>query len=337
MESRDIAKMHKVLQIGLGKIGHGYDYDLDESYILSHCQAFMLHKNFDLIAAVDPDDASRTKFEGKFIIKAYSTIQQALGVSDPDVVVIAVPTKYHLKTLQEVLKFCHPKVILCEKPLAHSLDDAQKMMSLCQSSGVKLVVNYMRQFQPSTGEVQRRIASGEIKAPIRGTVFYSKGLLHNGSHFINLLSYWLGNIVGFEEITVNKVLSHNDADIDVTINFENGRVSFISLDENNYSHYSMKLYAQNGCLNYEDGGKKIIWQKAQESETIKGYTYLENEGKELDADMNRSQWYVADEIKKMLISDNSQKVVNNAEKSLITLRAIREILKSVNLEEAEIT
>jgi predicted dehydrogenase len=331
------SKKYKVLNIGLGKIGLDYDYGLDSQYIMTHSRAFTFHKDFDLIAAVDIDSESRKNFETKFKKKAYSTIQQALRDNVPDIVVIAVPTQYHLTALQEVLNLCHPSLVLCEKPLAYSLDDAKKMMNLCQSSGVKLVINYMRQFQPSTGEVQRRIASGEIQAPIRGTVFYTKGFLHNGSHFINLLSSWLGDIVGFEGVSVNKRLAHNDADIDVTINFEKGKVIFISLDESNYSHYSMVLHAQNGCLRYDDGGNKVSWYSAQKSETIKGYTYLENEGKELDADMNRSQWYVADEIKKMLASGGSQKNLSNVEKSLATLRTIREILTPANLEEAEIT
>lgn len=46
-----------VLIIGLGQIGMGYDLHLDPTlHIYSHARAFSLHSDFDLLAAVEPDE-----------------------------------------------------------------------------------------------------------------------------------------------------------------------------------------------------------------------------------------------------------------------------------------
>ena len=51
-----------VLIIGLGQIGMGYDFDLDQDkYVYSHAAAFSQHKDFNIVGGVDID----SKF-GKF-------------------------------------------------------------------------------------------------------------------------------------------------------------------------------------------------------------------------------------------------------------------------------
>ena len=95
----------------------------------------------------------------------------------------------HSLTLKEVLAHSTPKLILCEKPLAYDLDEAGEMVEACESAGVKLFVNYMRRADPGAIEIKARIESGQIATPIKGVAWYSKGFLHNGSHFFNLLEF----------------------------------------------------------------------------------------------------------------------------------------------------
>ena len=50
------------LLIGLGQIGMGYDLLLDDQFILTHAKAISLHKDFNLVAAVDTSNELRKKF-----------------------------------------------------------------------------------------------------------------------------------------------------------------------------------------------------------------------------------------------------------------------------------
>ena len=41
-----------------------------------------------------------------------------------------------------------------------------------------------------------------MRPPIKGVCWYSKGLLNNGSHFINLLEFWLGDYVSNKRLNI---------------------------------------------------------------------------------------------------------------------------------------
>ena len=51
-------------------------------------------------------------------------------------------------------------------------------------------------------------------------VWYSKGLAHNGSHFINLLTYWLGPIKESCGISKGPLLDNQNIEPDFSLTFE---------------------------------------------------------------------------------------------------------------------
>jgi predicted dehydrogenase len=157
---------------------------------------------------VDPSVSQRDIFESLYNLPAYPDIESALKVDIASLVIIASPTVTHCETINEVFQHFQPKAILCEKPLAYDLTEARKMVEVCQAAGVNLFVNYMRRADPGVIEVKNRIHSSYIAEPIKGFVWYSKGLLHNGSHFLNLLVSFVSFFNSFFEnngfISINK-------------------------------------------------------------------------------------------------------------------------------------
>ncbi len=286
----------KVLIIGLGQIGMGYDLTLDAGHIYSHARAFTMHPDFELIGGVDPDAERCATFERVYTCPAYADIDAALAAHSPDVVAIAVATAYHQAVLMEVLEHARPQAVLCEKPLAYDLDGAQAMVDACASKGVELFVNYIRRSDPGAIEVGRRIAAGAIKAPLKGVVWYSKGLRHNGSHFMNLLEYWLGAVLRTAVIQTGRALPDGDAEPDLDITFERGRAVFLAAREEDFSHYTVELIAANGRLRYESGGGRIEWQPVAEDGRLDGYKRLAELPEEIPSGMDRYQWHVADQL-----------------------------------------
>jgi predicted dehydrogenase len=264
--------------------------------VYSHARAFSLHPAFELCGGVDPSPAQRAIFESHYSQSAYLDIQSALEVEKPSIVVIALPTMLHGEAINTVLSHSTPKVILCEKPLSYDLIEARRMVETCERAGVKLFVNYIRRADPGAIEVKELIASGKIAGPIKGVAWYSKGFLHNGSHFFNLLEFWLGAFVRAKILDAGRVLGERDSEPDVQVEFERGKVVFLAAREEAYSHYTIELVSQTGRLRYEKGGELIAWQSTQSDEKISSYNVLRDVPDIIPNDMNRYAWNVADHL-----------------------------------------
>jgi predicted dehydrogenase len=286
----------KVLVVGLGQIGMGYDLLLEADFIYSHARAFATHPDFELVGGVDSDADRRAVFEQTYACPAYADIGAALVAHAVDVATIAVPTSYHHAVLMEILEHARPQAILCEKPLADDSGIAQAMVDACESKGVALYANYIRRSDPGAIEVGRRIACGLIEGPLKGVVWYSKGLRHNGSHFLNLLEYWLGPVRERAVIQSGRLLQDGDAEPDLDITFERGRAVFLAARDEDFSHYTVELVAANGRLRYERGGARIEWQSIAKDERLDGYIRLSEPPEVIPSDMGRYQWNVADQL-----------------------------------------
>ena len=315
----------KCLVIGLGQIGMGYDLALDPAKIVyTHARAFSVHPLFELVGAVDPAKKQCDLFKQHYAQPAYPTIASALQAQTADVVVIASPTAQHSLTLKEVLAHSNPKLILCEKPLAYDLDEAREMVEACDSAGVKLFVNYLRRADPGAIEIKARIESGQIAAPIKGVAWYSKGFLHNGSHFFNLLEFWLGSFIKAKILDPGRLWDNQDPEPDVQVEFERGRVVFIAAWEEAFSHYTIELLSPSGRLRYEQGGESIAWQSTHADPNIAGYEILQNEPEMVINDMNHYQWNVVDQLADALA--NKPLTLSTGKQSLATLEAMHQII-----------
>jgi predicted dehydrogenase len=283
--------------VGLGKIGMGYDLNLPiESFVYSHARALSVHPGFELSCAVDPDLSRRQIFEKIYCVPAYQTIEEALSNHSIDLGVIATPTEVHSYGINKLLSLKTPKAILCEKPLSSKVSDSREMISACGEKHVQLYVNYMRRSEPGAIEVKRRIDGGQIAGPIKGVVWYSKGFLHNGSHFVNLLEYWLGDLIRFDVINPGMSLNDYDATPDVHIVFEKGSIFFIGNGETTFNHHSVELIGANGRLRYKDGGRLIEWRGVTLDTEAQLEQKLSNRTEVIESDLSRYQFHVLDNL-----------------------------------------
>ncbi len=283
--------------MGLGQIAMGYDLNLDPArYVYSHARAFSLHPDFHLLAAVDPDPIKRQTYVESFQCPAYADIETALGLHQPGLVVIATPTPLHKDTLEKVLGRSSPKIILCEKPLSYDSIQAKWMVNACLEVGVELYVNYIRRSDPAVEEVKVRIDTGRIEVPIKCVVWYTKGLLHNGAHFFNLLAYWLGDMCDSTIVSRGSCWGGGDPEPDFHVTFAKGEAVFLSGWETAFSHYGIELLSPSGRLRYENGGALVHWQAARADDHLIGYRELSSQVESIANGMDRYQWYVADQL-----------------------------------------
>lgn len=312
---------HKVLLVGLGQVGMGYDFDTYSADVIStHAKAFSVHPDFELVGGVDPDAESCARFSQRYGAWAGSDLAEGLSATLPDVVVIAAPTQYHAEAVHAALRHASPKLILCEKPLAYEFAEAAAMVAACRESDCLLYVNYLRRVEPGVLEIKRRLMDGRIASPVKGVAWYSKGLLHNGSHFSNLLEFWLGPVQGFKIINSGRAWQDEDCEPDVQVKFASGEVTFLAAKEEDFSHHEIQLIAANGCLRYEQGGGKILWQAAVADPDFAGYTVLSLNGESIATEGHKLQWHVADNVSASLRGNPSS--LCSGEDALQTLESL---------------
>jgi predicted dehydrogenase len=316
---------HSVLIIGLGNIGCGYDLNLDSKFVYSHARAFTQHQKFRLVGGVDPDKDKRDIFNKTYNCPAYIELKIALYKHAPDVVVIAVPTEHHNNVLKQVLSVCKPQVVLCEKPISYNLEEAEYIVAECARKDVNLYVNYMRRSDPGVIEIKKRINSGAMGNKFKGLVWYSKGLFNNGSHFVNLLEYWLGDVQSSSRLSQGRYWDKTDPEPDIQFEFENGSVVFLSAWEEAFSHYTMELLSKYGRLRYEQGGKLIEWQSVVEDSELNGYIILSDIVEKIPSEMNRYQLHVASQLAKAIAGKHSD--LCTGMEALKTLKSMYKIFK----------
>ncbi|WP_317204576.1 Gfo/Idh/MocA family oxidoreductase [Janthinobacterium sp.] len=287
---------YRVLIVGLGQIGLGYDLGgAPAEQVYSHARAVSRHPAFTLVGGVDGAPRQRALLSEHYGCPAYADLAEALARQEIDVLIIAAPTAQHGAILRQALELARPRLVLCEKPLAYELAEARAMEALCRERGVALYVNYMRRADAAVVEVRRRIESGAIAGPLKGVCWYSKGFQHNGSHFFNLLEYWLGPMRSAQVIAAGRLWDGVDAEPDARVVFGAGGVLFLAAREEAFSHYTIELLAANGRLRYEQGGRRVEWQAAVAG-ALPGYTVLSPEAELLPDGMARYQWHVAEQM-----------------------------------------
>ncbi|MBI4022332.1 MAG: Gfo/Idh/MocA family oxidoreductase [Candidatus Andersenbacteria bacterium] len=321
--------------VGLGRIGQEYDFAVrGEARVLTHASAFWHHPRFELLAGVDPSPRARRRFTQKFKRAAYDDVASLLRQHEHiDVVAMAVPTAQHREVFDELLA-SRPRAMVCEKPLAATVTDGRHMVRAARAQRVSILVNYMRRFEPGTIQARELLRSRQLGGVLKGTAWYSKGLLNAGSHFIDLLRFWLGEV---GEVAVlargrswppqqsGRGRQIGDPEPDVRISFGKTPVYFLAAYEEHFNLSAIELLGERGKLRYAERGETIEVRRAVRDKVFPGYTVLEAAGKLWPSDMPRYQWHVADHLYRHLTRGTP--LNSDGASALKTLAVVEEIVQ----------
>ena len=138
--------------------------------VFAHTLAFSVQE-VDLVAVADVDEtAARETAKRCFIPQAFNNYRAMLESAAIDAVVIAAPTAAHVEAVRNAASA--GKHIFCEKPLAQTLAGCDEAISAAESAGVKLMVGFMRRFDPAYAAAKQQIEAGAIGKPV---IFKSVG------------------------------------------------------------------------------------------------------------------------------------------------------------------
>jgi hypothetical protein len=163
----------------------------------------------------------------------------------------------YYKIIKKV-KLRYPKAfVLLEKPISYCIKEAGEILKVFPRN--KLNVNYHRLSEPSTILIKKIITNYKKKfnLPLQIKVKYTKNILHNCSHFFNLLNFWLGDILDFKVISLKKV--NNDYIGNLFAKYIKANVHYISSNNLCYSQIDIKF--KDKIIKYRKDGEIILLYK----------------------------------------------------------------------------
>ena len=310
-----ISKINTLL-IGLGNIGCGYDYNINfevdkpesSSKIFTHARAVTCHPSFNLIAGIDICKSARERFEVIYKNSTFDSIDSFLDHENNniDFVIIAVHPKFQPMLIEEVIEKVCPRVLLIEKPIALSMEESRKVQSICKRKPNLIVcVNYIRRYLPFFLDWKKIIESKKLGEFLHGNIVYGKGLLTNGSHFLNLAQGWLGGLKLFKKL--NEGLIYSDFDKELSFILQHNKNSFLgvySLCSDDLRAGEVDLWFENGRVCLLNNGKSLyFWPRIKSNLEAERYDVLSEKPRIINTDILKYQYFVLVSIEKIFNID----------------------------------
>ncbi|WP_276620280.1 Gfo/Idh/MocA family protein [Syntrophomonas wolfei] len=263
-------RIYNVLIIGAGKIGAFFDQPGSEN-ILTHAHAFAAHPGFQLAGFVDSDTGQAQKAASIWGGEYFNNLDEALHKYRVDVVCLAVPDEYHYPYLQE-LAHRNINIIFAEKPLTKTLPEAREIKQRYSSLPISVQLNYSRRFVPEIITLRNNIRDGLYGRYLSGTGYYGKGLLHNGSHLLDLLLSLLGDVSDCRLTGVINDFYDDDPSVSAVLTMAEGTPFFLqSIDCRAYTIFEMDLLFERRRVRLIDSGFVIEEYEIRESPLFAGY------------------------------------------------------------------
>jgi predicted dehydrogenase len=191
----------KALLIGCGNVGAGYDFNKPE-IVWSHAKAYSLNDTIEL-TVTDIDAARANKVAAIYNVKVLHKPAKE-EFKDFQLISIATPTTTHFEYLKNILSYS-PAVIICEKPVVGFLKQADEILNIYKSAGSRVLVNYMRRFQPGYKMIKEKLKNEFDQVSLREIIIkYSRGFLNNASHAVDLLEFLYGEPFEFKNFYIQK-------------------------------------------------------------------------------------------------------------------------------------
>lgn len=267
---------YNVVIIGAGNIGAFFDNPRSED-ILTHAHGFSMDERFNLLGFVDINKEKGQKAAELWGCNYYGSIDGAKAGNKIDIVCIAVPDELHFEYLKKAMDM-DVKLIFCEKPITKNLKDAEKLLEIYSSKNAKIVVNYSRRFVDEFYGIKNDYNGGKYGKFLTGTGYYGKGIMHNGSHMVDLLGLILGEVKENKALSGTNDFYADDPTVSVYLKFDEGGVILSAADCRAYTVFEADLLFEKKRIKILNSGFSIESYDIVDSPIFKGYKSLEQTG-----------------------------------------------------------
>jgi len=202
VESSDIMRPIRVGVIGAGAAAEGI-----------HLPALARTAGVETVAIADPSADRLEYVANKFNVQSRYRSHQDV-IPHIDAAIVGIPHQYHAPVTIDLLRAgVH---VLVEKPMALSTAECDAMIRASESSGAQLAVGLLRRFAPTLRYAKELLESGMLgpirsfdvregmifRWPVKSAAMFKPecgGVLADiGTHVLDLLLWWFGDVAGLE-------------------------------------------------------------------------------------------------------------------------------------------
>jgi len=259
------AKAWKVGIVGCGRIAGLKDRPTRSSPVRTHAQAYNRHGGFQLAACVNPTEELLRKFQKKWKIpNGYRDLAAMLEKERLDVISLCSPSEFHASQVEEILASASkPQVLFVEKPVCLQEQKQYSLLRKAEESGVKILVNHSRRFDPVHQELRKLIGTGTLGNLTQARCLYYGGWLNNGVHLIDTLRMLLSQGLS---LVSSRPAGHGrgkDTNLDLDLRVGEATIEIRAFDERRYQLFEMDLCFEQGRIRLLDAGFRIMTEKVK--------------------------------------------------------------------------
>ncbi len=253
-------KKYTAVIIGAGKIGSGYDTPKSRT-ILTHAHALSCNRRINLVGIFDIDSVRGSAEAKKWNTCFFADIQTMFRETKPDIIVIATPSNTHQMLLIEALKQ-KPKVIILEKPAVDTKSQIASARRAAKQSDVPVIVNFRRRFDSTIDEVRSALIAEKYGSVLSASALYSKGVLHNGPHMVDLARYLFGEMTFAKMHFSVHDFPQGEPSLGGVAVFERCPQFYLMAgNEQNFYVFEMSVVTEKSRIRFTDEGRNISVEK----------------------------------------------------------------------------
>lgn len=239
--------------IGCGNIGFLYDHGKTGAGVYTHFRAFALSPFFRITGVAEPHAHIRQAITAEYGIAAFEQYTAMLDTTRPDVVCIAAPDVLHAEMLRACVAY-RPKLVFCEKPLAGTRQEAEEIVALYREQGIGLQINFTRRFLEEYRALAGWVQSSDAGSIQNALIYYSRGLVHNGSHYIDAILHLLGEPADVRVVRQREGLIENDPTVSVVFGYDNFDVYLAGMQTGTLLTNEIDIIGTNGRIQIDTDG-----------------------------------------------------------------------------------
>lgn len=272
---------YRAALIGCGKIASEFADDPRLKGVYTHAGAYAACPATALVAVCDVDPVKANNCARRWDVGAvYRDAAELFADSAPEIVSICTPDHTHFEMLSLALETPGVRAVLAEKPVALEPAAARQIARLAGERGICVVVNYSRRYSPGHLRLRDEIRAGRLGNIQAVSGYYTKGVLHNGSHWFDLARFLVGEITAVWATDKLKEPG-DDPTLDVFVRFAGGATGFLhGLDAGKYSLFEMDIVGTAGRVRIVDSGYWFDFSQVSDSPYFSGYRTLVDAGRE---------------------------------------------------------
>jgi UDP-N-acetylglucosamine 3-dehydrogenase len=217
----------KAAVVGVGSMGKNHARIYDEL------------EGVTLMGVCDADPQLAEKVARRYRTSHYSDHGEMLDREQPDLISIAVPTRFHRQVaLDAIERRIH---ILVEKPIADTAAHAEEMVERAEAAGLQLMVGHVERFNPAVVELKRRLQDGQLGkmfqihvrrlGPFPHRVRDVGVVIDLATHDLDVMYYLTeANVQRVYAETEQEIHTHHEDSLSGLLRFDNGVVGVIDVN-----------------------------------------------------------------------------------------------------------